>query len=128
MTANYCLSLLQGLKMIEMASLITKFQRCGKPNCRCSSSGPLHGPYFWLVSYSKPVSKGEKGKYRWKYLGKNPKAVMKNLRNYDPESADAIDEKFLRTKMLELTQKSEENLGQTRQKTFSQKIYPEATV
>lgn len=30
------------------ASLVERFMRCGKPNCRCHSSGPKHGPFFYL--------------------------------------------------------------------------------
>jgi len=30
------------------ASLIERFMKCGKPNCRCHSAGPKHGPFFYL--------------------------------------------------------------------------------
>lgn|SRR5512141_211199 len=30
------------------ASLIERFMKCGKPNCHCHSSGPKHGPFFYL--------------------------------------------------------------------------------
>lgn len=30
------------------ASLIERFLKCGKANCRCHSGGPKHGPFFYL--------------------------------------------------------------------------------
>jgi len=30
------------------ASLIERFMKCGKRNCRCQSSGQKHGPFFYL--------------------------------------------------------------------------------
>lgn len=30
------------------ASLVERFMKCGKPNCHCHSSGPKHGPFFYL--------------------------------------------------------------------------------
>ncbi len=30
------------------ASLIQRFMKCGKPSCHCHSSGPKHGPFFYL--------------------------------------------------------------------------------
>lgn len=30
------------------ASLIERFMKCGKANCHCHSSGPKHGPFFYL--------------------------------------------------------------------------------
>lgn len=30
------------------ASLVERFLKCGKANCRCHSSGPRHGPFFYL--------------------------------------------------------------------------------
>jgi len=29
-------------------SLIERHLRCGKPNCRCHTGGPKHGPFFYL--------------------------------------------------------------------------------
>ena len=30
------------------ASLVERFMKCGKPKCQCHSSGPKHGPFFYL--------------------------------------------------------------------------------
>jgi uncharacterized protein DUF6788 len=30
------------------ASLVERFLKCGKANCRCHSGGPKHGPFFYL--------------------------------------------------------------------------------
>ena len=30
------------------ASLIERFLKCGKANCRCHAAGPPHGPFFYL--------------------------------------------------------------------------------
>jgi uncharacterized protein DUF6788 len=30
------------------ASLIERFMKCGKRNCHCHGSGPMHGPFFYL--------------------------------------------------------------------------------
>ena len=30
------------------ASLVERLMKCGKPNCHCHSSGPKHGPFFYL--------------------------------------------------------------------------------
>jgi hypothetical protein len=30
------------------ASLIERFLKCGKANCRCHAGGPKHGPFFYL--------------------------------------------------------------------------------
>lgn len=30
------------------ASLIERFMKCGKPHCHCHTSGPKHGPFFYL--------------------------------------------------------------------------------
>ena len=62
-----------------MASIIAKLQRCGKTNCHCYASGSFHGPYFWLVSYVR--SEHGKGKYRWKYLGKDPQSIYIKLKD-----------------------------------------------
>jgi len=51
-----------------MVSIIIKFQRCGKKNCKCLKQGKLHGPYFWAVSYKG--SRQGRIKYKWVYLGK----------------------------------------------------------
>lgn len=58
---------------IFMGSIITKFQKCGKPNCKCMtgfSNEFLHGPYYWHVKYIKPRNSLKKGKYKWVYIGK----------------------------------------------------------
>jgi hypothetical protein len=30
------------------ASLVERLLKCGKANCRCHSTGPKHGPFFYL--------------------------------------------------------------------------------
>ena len=30
------------------ASLVERFLKCGKANCRCHSGGPKHGPFFYV--------------------------------------------------------------------------------
>jgi len=30
------------------ASLVERFLKCGKANCRCHTDGPKHGPFFYL--------------------------------------------------------------------------------
>jgi hypothetical protein len=30
------------------ASLVERFLKCGKANCRCQRDGPKHGPFFYL--------------------------------------------------------------------------------
>jgi hypothetical protein len=30
------------------ASLVERYMKCGKANCRCHSAGPKHGPFFYL--------------------------------------------------------------------------------
>jgi hypothetical protein len=57
-----------------MGSIITKYQKCGKTNCKCnldSSPESLHGPYYWSVKYLKPRNSLKKGKYVWTYIGKS---------------------------------------------------------
>jgi len=29
-------------------SFIERYLKCGKPNCRCHTDGPRHGPFFYL--------------------------------------------------------------------------------
>jgi Family of unknown function (DUF6788) len=31
------------------ASLVERFSRCGKPNCRCHHGGDKHGPFYFLT-------------------------------------------------------------------------------
>jgi hypothetical protein len=38
------------------ASLIERFLKCGKENCRCHAAGPKHGPFFYL---NRCFAKGE---------------------------------------------------------------------
>jgi hypothetical protein len=66
-----------------MASLIVKWQKCGKNGCRCTEGFP-HGPYFWYLKYiSKKSSDKRKGKYSWTYLGKNPIDAWKKVCSFD---------------------------------------------
>ncbi len=38
------------------ASLVERFMKCGKANCHCHSSGPKHGPFFYV---NRCFSKGQ---------------------------------------------------------------------
>jgi hypothetical protein len=85
-----------------MASLIAKWQICGKSTCRCTN-GLFHGPYFWLVSYISVKSNDKKkGKYSWTYLGKNPSNVWKKLRTFDSRFYEKYSFSTLRDKIKEL--------------------------
>lgn len=44
--------------------IVKKYQKCGKPKCRCNN-GVLHGPYLWRVKYDSKA----KSKRIWKYIG-----------------------------------------------------------
>jgi hypothetical protein len=92
-----------------MASLIVKWQKCGKPGCRCTI-GTLHGPYFWLVAYiSNKINDPRKGKYSWQYLGKNPAEVWKKLRFIDKRFSKTYELSDLNNKIeyLKRNRKSE---------------------
>ncbi|MFX0123790.1 MAG: DUF6788 family protein [Candidatus Hodarchaeota archaeon] len=90
-----------------MASVIVKWQNCGKPACRCRE-GLLHGPYFWLVSYiSKKSDDRRKGKYFWRYLGKNPTDVWKRLENLDQRFNEKYDFLDLNIKLQHIIKKRE---------------------
>lgn len=69
-----------------MGSIITKFQKCGKPNCKCSlgfSTEFLHGPYYWHVKYVKPRNSLKKGQYKWIYIGKSSEELDSYLKEHD---------------------------------------------
>ncbi|UCE12246.1 MAG: hypothetical protein JSV04_08565 [Candidatus Heimdallarchaeota archaeon] len=85
-----------------MTSLLAKWQRCGKPSCRCSD-GLLHGPYFWLVTYiSKKSTYKKGGKYSWVYLGKNPRDVWEKLERIDSRFENEYDLDYLNAKIKKL--------------------------
>ena len=85
-----------------MASLIAKWQKCGKPTCRCTD-GLFHGPYFWLVSYISVKSNDKKkGKYSWTYLGKNPADVWQKLQTFDSRFHEKYSFSTLLDKIKEL--------------------------
>ena len=91
-----------------MASVIIKWQKCGKPACRCRE-GMLHGPYFWLVSYiSKKSDDRRKGKYSWQYLGKNSLDVWKKLENLDKRFIQKYTLLDLNNKMHKIIQMRKE--------------------
>ncbi|MFX1250971.1 MAG: DUF6788 family protein [Promethearchaeota archaeon] len=101
-----------------MASIIAKFQRCGKTNCHCYTSGSLHGPYFWLVIYVR--FKYKKGKYKWKYLGKDPQRILVKLKDLGVPcnfSREHLDAKISTLKERTL------NSGNISKKNFSTKIF-----
>ncbi|MFX0209022.1 MAG: DUF6788 family protein [Candidatus Hodarchaeota archaeon] len=86
-----------------MASVIVKWQKCGKTNCRCSE-GLLHGPYFWLVTYvSRKSDNRRKGKYAWRYLGKNALHVWEKLEKLDKRFDERYDLPELNDKIRKLT-------------------------
>lgn len=61
-----------------MVKIVSKYQKCGKMNCKCNTSDStesLHGPYYWYVKYSKPRNSLKKGKYTWTYVGKSSDEV-----------------------------------------------------
>ena len=101
-----------------MASIIAKFQRCGKTNCHCYASGSLHGPYFWLVIYVR--SEYQKGKYKWKYLGKDPQLILGKLKDLGVPgnfSREYLDAKVSALKKRTLIS------GNISKKNFSTKIF-----
>lgn len=108
-----------------MASVIAKWQKCGKPACRCSE-GMLHGPYFWLVAYvSKKSEDKRKGKYSWRYLGKNPQDAWKKLETFDQRFNEKYDLLDLNDKIHKLKQTRERN---TRNKTMEKVLTVEEQI
>ncbi|UCG00504.1 MAG: hypothetical protein JSW11_12835 [Candidatus Heimdallarchaeota archaeon] len=90
-----------------MASVIVKWQNCGKQACRCRE-GMLHGPYFWLVSYiSKKSDDRRRGKYSWRYLGKNPMDVWKKLEILDERFKEKYDLLDLNTRLNKIAKMRE---------------------
>lgn len=70
-----------------MGAIITKFQKCGKSNCKCMtgfSNEFLHGPYYWHVKYVKSRNSLKKGKYKWIYIGKSSEELDSFLKS-NPE-------------------------------------------
>ena len=68
-----------------MGSIIKKYQKCGKINCKCTggiSDEDLHGPYYWYVKYVKPRNSLNKGKYKWIYIGKTPEELDSFLQKH----------------------------------------------
>ena len=101
-----------------MASIIAKLQRCGKTNCHCYASGSLHGPYFWLVIYVR--SEYQKGKYKWKYLGKDPQLILGKLKDLGIPcnfSGEYLDAKISALKKKTLISQN------IRKRNFSTKIF-----
>ncbi|MFX1285366.1 MAG: DUF6788 family protein [Promethearchaeota archaeon] len=91
-----------------MPSVIAKWQKCGKSNCRCSE-GMLHGPYFWLVAYvSKKSNDKRKGKYLWRYLGKNPVDAWKKIEKLNNRFSEKYDLQDLNIKIRKLLKDREE--------------------
>jgi len=94
-----------------MASLIVKWQKCGKPTCRCSE-GMLHGPYFWLVAYvSKKSNDKRKGRYLWQYLGKNPGDVWKKIEKLNHRFNEKYDLQDLKDRIRKLRKDREQKIG-----------------
>ncbi|MHA2494257.1 MAG: DUF6788 family protein [Candidatus Hodarchaeales archaeon] len=86
-----------------MPAIVAKLQRCGKNNCRCSTSGELHGPYFWIVSYRRKRDRNGRGRYEWKYLGKSMKIVLEKIINEVPDFL----ENFGKEKIIQAIQKAQ---------------------
>jgi len=85
-----------------MASLIAKWQKCGKHNCRCNEGFP-HGPYFWLVTYiSKNSILQHRGKYHWQYLGKNPQDVWTKLEYLDSRFTERYSLEKMHDRIVQL--------------------------
>ena len=70
-----------------MPSIIKKYQNCGKENCHCKSSENVHGPYYWYVRYIKPRNSFKKGKYKWRFISKDPKDVEIFIHNNEELSS-----------------------------------------
>ena len=85
------LSLLERNEKTSMASIIVKWQKCGKTGCRCTEGMP-HGPYFWLVTYISVRSTDKRrGKYAWKYLGRQSSDAWEKLAVLDHRFKSAFD-------------------------------------
>ena len=85
-----------------MASIIVKWQKCGKEGCRCLEGMP-HGPYFWLVKYITVRStEKRRGKYTWKYLGKKPTDAWEKLTQFDPRFQNSFNLRDFDRKVIEL--------------------------
>ncbi|MFX0115344.1 MAG: DUF6788 family protein [Candidatus Hodarchaeota archaeon] len=84
-----------------MPAIVAKLQRCGKANCRCFTSGELHGPYFWMVSYRRKKDRNGRGRYEWKYLGKSMKVVLAKLAEEVPDFLEAFGEKRIAQAILQ---------------------------
>ena len=86
-----------------MVSIVIKFQRCGKKNCRCAREGQLHGPYFWAVSYKG--SKNGRMKYKWIYLGKAIEQSIEKLTTKFPEIKSKPTQDQLQSRLQKLLQR-----------------------
>ena len=63
-------------KGMRVGSVVRQYMFCGKPSCACHRDAQKkHGPYYYL-SYK------EKGKSRYKYLGKATSPEVERARNY----------------------------------------------
>ncbi|MFQ6123190.1 MAG: DUF6788 family protein [Candidatus Heimdallarchaeota archaeon] len=100
-----------------MVSIIIKFQRCGKKNCKCIKEGKLHGPYFWAVNYRG--SQNGRAKYKWIYLGKAIEKTIEKLGVVFPE----IDIKITREKLQLKLNKLQEKYKSINKANFQQKSY-----
>lgn len=90
-----------------MVSIIIKFQRCGKKNCKCAKKGQLHGPYFWAVTYRG--SHHGRAKYKWIYLGKAIEKTIDKLGVIFPEIDVNITREKLQSKLIKLQEKYRHN-------------------
>jgi len=86
-----------------MVSIIIKFQRCGKKNCKCIKEGKLHGPYFWAVTYKG--SQQGRAKYKWIYLGKAIEKTVAKLGVIYPEIDVKMTSEKLQSKLIKLQEK-----------------------
>ena len=105
-------------------SIIAKFQKCGKENCKCVQKGELHGPYLWYVKYQGRLN--GKPKYYWKYLGITITEAAETL---EKEKLIQIKmgalEKTLEESFSEIDLKEYIKMAKKKRKTISIKILDE---
>jgi hypothetical protein len=85
------------------ASLVERFSRCGKANCRCQHGGPKHGPFYYLTQCLA--------------VGKVNKFLLKSATQQQSARAAIEHYRQLQEQLEELSQintellRREENLG-----------------
>ena len=109
-------------------SIIAKFQKCGKENCKCVQKGELHGPFLWYVEYQGRLN--GKPKYYWKYLGKTITEAAETLEKEKIiQSATETLEKTLKESFSEMDLREYINkMVKKKRKSISVKILDEMTL